>query len=184
MTLLEYQDKLVQTYGYKLLPDKIRWQVRRVFVKHLPAPFFDYLFTGFEGYPLFSKAGNCISRGFSRVVVGDYGAFIEIAPSLIFPESLEILHGTEKRLEFQNAKYLWMCPVSSDGEQDRGCKVYNQLKSVAYADYRPNMYYVSPFHLQYASDDELPSESEVELVIGQLKQQELERVGFQQLTLF
>lgn len=43
---------------------------------------------------------------------------------------------------------------------------------------------VSPFHLQYASDDELPSESEVELVIGQLKQQELERVGFQQLTLF
>ncbi len=32
MTLLEYQDKLVQTYGYKLLPDKIRWQVRRVFV--------------------------------------------------------------------------------------------------------------------------------------------------------
>ena len=43
---------------------------------------------------------------------------------------------------------------------------------------------VSPFHLQYASDDELPSESEVELVIGQLKQQELERVGFQQLTHF
>jgi len=117
-------------------------------------------------------------------VIGDYGAFIEIAPSLIFPESLEILHGTEKRLEFQNTKYLWMCPVSSDGEQDRGCKVYKQLKPVAYADYRPDMYYVSPFHLQYASDDEHPSESEVELVIGQLKQQELERVGFQQLTLF
>lgn len=77
MTLFEYQDKLVQTYGYKLLPDKIRWQVRRVFVKHLPAPFFDYLFTGFEGYPLFSKAGSFISRGFSRVVVGDYGAFIK-----------------------------------------------------------------------------------------------------------
>lgn len=27
-------------------------------------------------------------------------------------------------------------------------------------------------------------DNEVELVIGQLKQQELERVGFQQLTLF
>ena len=108
MTLLKYQDKLAQTYGYKPLPDKIRWRVRRMFVKHLPAPFFDCLFSGFEGYPLFSKSGNCISRGFSRVVIGDYGAFVEIAPSLIFPKFLEILHGTEKRLGFQNAKYLWM----------------------------------------------------------------------------
>lgn len=184
MTLLEYQDKLAQTYGYKPLPDKIRWRVRRMFVKHLPAPFFDCLFSGFEGYPLFSKSGNCISRGFSRVVIGDYGAFVEIAPSLIFPKFLEILHGTEKRLGFQNAKYLWMCPVFSTGGQDRDCKVYKQLKPVAYADYRPDMYYVSPFHLQYTSDDELPSDSEVESVIGRLKQQELERIGFQQLTLF
>lgn len=184
MTILQYQNELSKTYGYKPLPEKTKWTVRRLYVSHLPAPFFDTMFDGLEGYPLFSKAGNCISRGFSRVVVGDYGAFVEIPEAMVFGKGIEILRGTEKRLGFQNAKYLWMCPVFPDGVQDTECKIYKQLKPVSYADYKEGMFYVSPFHLQYVQDDALPSEVEVKEAISSLKDLELERVGTEQLSMF
>ena len=182
MTLLEYQKRLSKAYGYRPLPEKIKWNAQKLYVEHLPAPFFEFLFSGIEGYPLFSKAGNGISRGFSRVVVGDYGAFVEIPKEYLFDGVLQIRRGTEKRLEFPNAKYLWMCPHFGNGEQDVDCKVYKQIKPVSYADYKPGMYYVSPFHLQYVQHDAKPSTAEVNKVVLKLKEMALEATGVQQLT--
>lgn len=184
MTILEYADKLAKAYGYRPLPEKLKWDAQKVYVQHLPAPFFDFMFNGMEGYPLFSHSGNGISRGFSRVVVGDYGAFVEIPEEYLFDGALKMRHGTEKRMEFANAKYIWMCPESKDGKQDTGCKVYKQVKPVLYADYKPGMYYVSPFHLQYAADDCRPSAAEVNRAMAKLKDMAFDSVGIQQLSMF
>lgn len=181
-SLLDIQKALADKYNYQPLPESIKWKYRELYVKQLPAPFFDCLFTGFSGYPLFSKAGNCISKGFKRVVIGDYGAFVEITPDDIFADSLDLRKGTEKRLQFENAKFLWLCPTTSTGEQDIACKIYHQKRKVAYADYQPDMYYVSPYDLQYVTCDELPSQAEVSQVLECLHTIELKNIGYEQLS--
>lgn len=165
MTMLEMQDKLAAKYHYSILPEAIRWKYRKLYLEHLPAPFFEWMSCGKEGYPLFSKAGNCIARGFSRVVVGDYGAFVEIPSQFLFQNVLTIKPGTEKRLTLKNAKYNWLCPRFPDGRLETECKVYEQKKRVSYADYKEGLYYISPYHLQYVTEDCMPSAKEIENVI-------------------
>lgn len=181
-SMLEIQKTLADKYSYQPLPESIKWKYRELYVKQLPAPFFDCLFTGFSGYPLFSKAGNCIAKGFHRVVIGDYGAFVEISPDDIFADALAMRKGTEKRMQFENAKYIWLCPTSHTGKQDTACKIYHQKRKVTYADYQPGMYYVSPYDLQYVTCDDLPSQAEVNQVVEHLHTIELKNVGYEQLS--
>lgn len=90
-------------------------------------------------------AGNLIALDYERVVVGDYGAYLEIAPEsfvgvLAVPENqrwrLDTKFIREKNL---NVKYQWYEAI--------GVKVYKQLGAVKYADYRPGFYYINVLDL-------------------------------------
>lgn len=83
-----------------------------------------------------------ITIGYDRIVIGDYGAFIEFDNNKAIVESFIIAPGQEYRIEDEryskNVKYIWLTVY--DGS---GIKVYFQKKGVSYADYKPGKYYVS-----------------------------------------
>ena len=74
--------------------------------------------------------------GYKRIVVGDYGAYIEIDPEDIIQENIKNKWpGKPKR----PVKYIWM--QTKDKEKT---KIYFQQATVKYADYIPGMYYIDP----------------------------------------
>ena len=88
------------------------------------------------------KSGLKCSDGYTRVVVGDYGAYVEISPDQIARHCIRDRWGPRKTPR-RPIKYWWMVPV--DGSD---AKVYEQVRTVPYADYKPGMFYVSEEYLR------------------------------------
>lgn len=136
MNTLKIEAKLAEKYGYKKLTDTLSGQYRRFFYENIP----DGLCL-FGGGTLQTSRGSTICNTYNRIVVGDYGAFVEFADK---PEETAfiIAPGQEYRVTDEryskNVKYIWM--TVPDGS---GIKIYYQKKRVTYADYLPGMYYVS-----------------------------------------
>ena len=99
---------------------------------------------GVPDQSLYTFEGTKISTGYTRIVIGDYGAFVEIPPEQILQENLVVKKGQEFRLNNlqykDRVKYHWLT-----AKDNSDCKVYFQQKPVAYADYIPGMYYISPY---------------------------------------
>lgn len=129
--------ELMKHPSYKPLTEPLKSLVRTLFhseaASKLPP-------IGNNNTPLFNKGGMQIATGYTRIVVGDYGAYIEMAPLHIVRDNIEAkFPGKPKR----PVKYLWL--QTKDVLQT---KVYYQRDTVAYADYIPGMYYVSPEDLE------------------------------------
>lgn len=99
-----------------------------------------------EVIPNFAREGCCyiqpkrskliIAQGFDRLVVGDYGAYLEISKDDIWHVNITPRWpGTPSR----PVKYIWM--VTKD---NTNTKVYFQQATVNYADYKVGYYYVAP----------------------------------------
>jgi len=83
--------------------------------------------------------GTTIATGYNRVVIGDYGAYIEIRPEQMILENIcQLIPGKPKRA----VKYIWMKLKKS--VYGKNVKIYFQKGFVSYADYLPGMYYVAP----------------------------------------
>lgn len=83
-----------------------------------------------------------IAIGYFRIVIGDYGAYVEIPELWMFKNKIKIKPHEEYRLELPynaTVKYLWYCPTF-----DEDIKIYYQLRKVEYADYKPGYYYIAP----------------------------------------
>ena len=82
-----------------------------------------------------------ICNGYDRIVIGDYGAFIEFSEEHIASD-FTIKAGQEYRVNDEkykkNIKYIWL--TIGDGSN---IKIYLQKRKVSYADYKPKKYYVS-----------------------------------------
>lgn len=88
--------------------------------------------------PIFTrKSGIQISKGYTRVVHGGRGNYIEISSQDIILSNLFIPENQEWRLKSEKCYYLWYSTKD-------GVKVYLQRKTVNYADYIVGYYYVSP----------------------------------------
>jgi len=88
------------------------------------------------GLHVTNLAGTPLALGYTRVVIGDYGAFVEFSPEQMHMQNLR---PRWKGAPARPTKYLWL--VTADACQT---KVYLQQATVAYADYRVGMYYVAP----------------------------------------
>lgn len=165
-SMLQYQEDLSDKYGYKKLPSNDSYKARRYYGKMLPDFF---LYEPNKNKPLFTRDGVQIAKKWNRVVIGDYGAFIEIDPSSICLENFVVKPGEEYRIAdskyYKHVKYHWYIPNS--GYES---KLYFQQKEVTYADYRQNMWYVSPYETkegQYISDhDEIEISKTIEKPIS------------------
>jgi hypothetical protein len=137
------QDELAAKYKYKKLPIDISINARNEYLTSLPECL---NVNGDVEFKLYSKSGTLISSGYNRIVIGDYGAFIEFDLKQVVKKNLKIKKGQEYRIKDEkyknNVKYIWL---TAKDESD--IKVYFQRKTVVYADYIPNVFYVSPFEI-------------------------------------
>jgi hypothetical protein len=135
---------LVRKYNYHRLPPGVSSKARAYYRDNLP----DWVG---DKQALETGRGVLLCTSFERVVVGDYGAFIEIRSDLINADQVCMQKGQEFRRDDpkyrDNVKYLWLT-LRSDGS----LKLYQQQRPVSYADYRLGSYYVSVFDVKPVED--------------------------------
>lgn len=142
MNTLRIEAKLAEKYKYKPLPDDLSAKYRQFFTENIPSHL-DISHSRIPGgkNPLFTIHGSMVCTDYDRIVVGDYGAFVEFSPHYEGTNFI-IAPGQEYRVYDEryskNVKYIWL--TIDDGS---GIKIYRQKKRVAYADYLPEKYYVS-----------------------------------------
>jgi hypothetical protein len=142
MNTLKIEAKLADTYKYQRLSADLSEIYREFFRSNIP----DWLSEDGSDETLFTTNGSVICKGYDRIVVGDYGAFIEFSEERLpdqYPTPTLVVPADQRfRIEDErysgHVKYVWM--TVPDGS---GVKVYLQKKKVTYADYKPGKYYVS-----------------------------------------
>jgi hypothetical protein len=126
---------------YIPLPHDESKLVREFYAEQIPIPL--------DGGDLYfhNENGTLISKGYSRIVLGDYGPFIEVSEDQIILENIKNKWpGKQKK---SGMKYIWM--ETRDKEKT---KIYHQLNKVPYADYQPNKYYIDPRLVFYVEPGE------------------------------
>jgi len=98
--------------------------------------------------PLFVNYPNLIASGYQRVVIGQRGPYVEFTKNQIIDTELYIPKSQLYRLSDPKVYYIEFRTV------EKNIKVYYQMRSVAYADYLLNHFYISPFDLY--KEDESP----------------------------
>lgn len=131
-------NELSNKYQYKKLPEKLSSIAQNIYAETIPT----FLLTVESTHPLYTINGSLICNGYDRIVIGDYGAYIEFSSEQANKDLFIIAPGQEYRLEprYSNVKYIWL--TIDDGSQ---IKVYYQKNTVSYADYKPQYYYISVY---------------------------------------
>lgn len=131
-------NELSNKYQYKKLPEKLSSIAQNIYAETIPT----FLLTTESTHPLYTINGSLICNGYDRIVIGDYGAYIEFSSEQANKDLFIIAPGQEYRLEprYSNVKYIWL--TIDDGSQ---IKVYYQKNTVSYADYKPQYYYISVY---------------------------------------
>ncbi len=157
------QKDLAEKYKYKPQPADVASESMQRYLDTLPSEFkgevkpVESKKPGFEiagkDIPLYSKDGTQIATGYDRIVIGHYGAFIEISPEKMCMENIKVEKGQEFRIDnpeyAARVKYAWMTT-----KDDSHCKLYDQKKGVTYADYRAGVWYADPFEVCDAKERE------------------------------
>ena len=140
--MLRYQEQLAREYKYKPIPRTFFCDVRAEFQKALP----EWCNVSGDTISLETADGTVITNGYNRIVIGDYGAFVEFSRVQACMRRLEIKEGQMYRAKdpryAEHVKYLWL--TADDGSD---VKVYDQKRPVEYADYKPGMLYVSVYEV-------------------------------------
>lgn len=137
MNTLNIERLLAEKYHYMPLPVDLSEKYREFFAENVPA----WLCKDGAEVELYTKNGSKICDRYHRIVIGDYGAFVEF-----LQEQTDITFIVQRGQEYRindpkyskNVKYIWL--TIDDGS---GIKIYHQKRRVSYADYIPNRYYVS-----------------------------------------
>ncbi len=130
--------ELSNKYNYKKLSHKESCVARSIYASTLPE------FLEQHNQPLYTVKGSKICNNFDRIVIGDYGAYVEFSSEQANKDLFTIAAGQEYRLEprYNNVKYIWL--TIEDNSQ---VKIYYQKNTVSYADYKPQKYYVSVYEV-------------------------------------
>jgi hypothetical protein len=89
--------------------------------------------------PLYFLDGVQFSLGYERIVRGKRGAYVELTKEQILVE-LKSHFGTKvpDKITSEPFYYHWLEPIG------RSEKIYWQINTVKYADYKIGFYYISP----------------------------------------
>lgn len=130
-------EMLVSNYKYKPLPFRITEYYRKIFRDNIP----EHLDENGSDDALYTASGSLLCNGYTRIVTGDYGSYVEFSEEQVANDFV-CKEGQEWRSDpkYDKVKYLWL--TIEDGSD---IKIYHQKQTVKYADYKPNMYYVSVY---------------------------------------
>ena len=93
--MLEYQEQLARKHKYKPIPRTFFCDVRAEFQKALP----EWCNISGDTTPLETTDGTIIANGYNRIVIGDYGAFVEFSRVQAYMRRLKIKEGQVYRIE-------------------------------------------------------------------------------------
>jgi len=142
-------DELSNKYNYKKLPEEESNIARSIYAETLPA----FLLSMDNNNPLYTVNGSLICSSFDRIVIGDYGAYIEFSPEQANKDLFAVTIRIDD-VRYANVKYAWR--TIDDGSQ---IKIYYQKNTVSYADYKPKKYYVSVYEVYPAIITQLYKEN-------------------------
>lgn len=92
-----------------------------------------------------TSTGLHVATGYIRIVMGDKGPYIEFLPDHLI---LDNLHIPEDKCWKLTPKWREKVDyIEWRTNDDANVKVYDQLKTVDYADYKVGLQYISPFDL-------------------------------------
>ena len=148
----QYQADIAAKFEYKPLPTSEKNESLSLYLDNLPSCFVSKnkreVKGGFElqgkVQPIFLKNGTKIANGYDRIVVGNYGAFVEIGEDKIVKDKFTTKIGEEYRETEKYAgrvKYFWKTVGDTEA------KIYEQRQGVDYADYKAGKYYISPYEV-------------------------------------
>jgi hypothetical protein len=89
--------------------------------------------------------GLHVATGYTRIVIGGRGPYIEFLPGHLIWDSLQIPDEEKYRLEHPWKEKVFYVEWRTNDESR--VKVYEQKRSVDYADYKVGLCYISPFDL-------------------------------------
>lgn len=139
MTEVErYVSELVKYFKYKPLANAASREARKYYAERISP----LLSIDGSSEPLFDSSGKLICNGYDRVVIGDYGSYIEFDAINANTDRFVIPEGQEWRLNlkrYPHVKYTWYTLKGSKSN----VKLYHQINTVTYADYIIGKYYVS-----------------------------------------
>jgi len=96
----------------------------------------------------YTKSNLIVAKGYERVVIGDRGPYVEFSEDQIVHDSLEIPKDQLWRLHWLQPDPKRRCYYWEFRSTDESfVKVYFQKRIVNYADYKIDMWYISPFDL-------------------------------------
>mgnify|MGYP000837143077 CR=1 FL=1 len=111
--MLNYQEQLARQYRYKPISRTFFQDVRTEFEDALP----DWCVMSGNSVTLATLCGTEIANGYTRIVIGDYGAFVELSPSQICMDKLHVKEGQTYRIDdsryAEHVKYLWYTATTS-----------------------------------------------------------------------
>lgn len=135
---LAIEAALAEKYKYRPLSKELSEKYRQFFLDNMP----DFLSVHGDNIALKTSKGSIITNGYDRIVIGDYGAFIEFNESQANHQDYFVPQKQMFRINnpsfVHKVKYEWWSIV--DGSD---IKIYKQKRGVKYADYTPGKYYVS-----------------------------------------
>jgi hypothetical protein len=86
-----------------------------------------------------------VATGYTRIVIGGRGPYVEFLPGHLIWDNLQIPDEEEYRLEHPWKDRVFYVEWRT---KDQGnVKVYDQKRTVDYADYKVGLFYISPFDL-------------------------------------
>jgi len=95
--------------------------------------------------PFETSTGLHVATGYTRVVIGGRGPYIEFLPGHLIWDSLQIPGEEKYRLEHSWKDKVFY--VEWRTKDQSNVKVYDQKRTVEYADYKVGLFYISPFDL-------------------------------------
>ena len=98
---------------------------------------------------IYTELNNEIGNQYERVVIGQRGPYVEFNSNQIHCDKLYIPKNQLYRLSDPKVYYIEFRTNNTN------VKVYYQMRSVAYADYKIGNFYISPEHLFYIKDNQM-----------------------------
>ena len=92
-----------------------------------------------------TSTGLHVATGYTRVVIGERGPYIEFLPGHLIWDSLHIPDEEKYRTEHPWKDKVFYVEWRTKGQGS--VKVYEQKSTVEYADYKVGLFYTSPFDL-------------------------------------
>ena len=142
----KYVHNLINKYNYHKLPEDTSKYSRNLYSKYMKLLGYD---VSGSTKKVVSHSGILISNGYNRIVIGDYGAMIEITPDQLVRSNICI--EDLQRLSISKS-YKYRTKYLSYVTYDGITKIYLQLRTVSYADYKVNHYYVNPDNIYLVED--------------------------------